>query len=145
MTRAPAATRTRDLPYRRRQVESYLVVRDLVVPAGEGRLGGGLDDRPLVVVAGEAADRVQVGEPGDRGEGDFAVLVAAQQLSAEEAGDRPQVLADFGFVVALVVGGPFSGRPATPDPRDHEAHSSRNAPLRQAARHARAPSAAPGR
>jgi BirA family transcriptional regulator, biotin operon repressor / biotin---[acetyl-CoA-carboxylase] ligase len=100
----------------------HLVVGGPIVPAGERRPRIVLDDRPLVVVAGEPANRVQVRKPGDGREDDFAALVAAQQLRAAEAADRFQVVADVRFVVTLVLVGPSLRRPPAPDPRDHAFH-----------------------
>jgi len=53
------------------------VVHGALVPPGERRSASVLDDGQFVVLAREAADGVQVGEPGDGGEGDFAALVTA--------------------------------------------------------------------
>src|SRR6185312_10849404 len=101
-------------------VHRDLMVGDALVPAAQRRPGRFLHDRPLIVGPGEAADRVEAGEPGDGGERDLAVLVPPQELRAAEPADRPQVLADFALVMPLVVTSPFRGRPAPPDPRDHD-------------------------
>ena len=55
-------------------MDGNLVVDDALVPAAECRPGDFLHDSLLVVGPGEVADRVQVCEPGDGGEGDFPVL-----------------------------------------------------------------------
>jgi len=96
-----------------------LVVRYALVPAAERRPGRVLDHRPLVVVPGELANRVQVREPGDGGEGDFPAFVPAQQLSAAEPAERLQVLADLSLIVTLVIVSSSRHRPPTPNPRDH--------------------------
>ena len=101
-------------------VHRNLMVGDALIPVAQCGPGRFLNDSALVVGPGEAADRVKVGEPGNGGEGDFAVLFPTQELRPAEPADRPEVLADFCLVMTLVITSPVQGRPAAPDPRDHD-------------------------
>ena len=102
-----------------RHLHRDFVVRDTLVPAAEGCPGGVLNYRALVVVPREPANRVQVGEPGNGGEGDLPAFVPAQQLGAAEPVHRRQVLANLCLVVTLIVVSPSRWRPPAPNPRDH--------------------------
>lgn len=88
-------------------VGGYLIVRDPFVPPAERLPSGILNDGQLVIVSGKAPGSIQAGEPGDGREHDFPAVIPAQKPGPAEAIDRPQVLADLGFVVTLVV---VSGR-----------------------------------
>jgi hypothetical protein len=102
-----------------RHLHRDFVVRDTLVPAAECRPGRVLDHRLLVVVPREPANRVQVREPGNGGEGDLPASVSAQQLGAAEPVHRRQVLANLCLVVTLIVVSPSRWRPPAPNPRDH--------------------------
>jgi hypothetical protein len=104
-----------------RHLHRDFVVRDTLVPAAERRLGRVLDHRLLVVVPRESANRVQVREPGNGGEGDLPAFGPAQQLGAAEPVHRRQVLANLCLVVTLIVVSPSRWRPPAPNPRDHAA------------------------
>ncbi|MGZ4434809.1 MAG: biotin--[acetyl-CoA-carboxylase] ligase [Trebonia sp.] len=94
-----------------RHLHRDFVVRDALVPAAERRLGRVLDQRLLVVVPREPANRVQVGEPGYGGEGDLPAFVPAQQLGAAEPVHRRQVLANLCLVVTLIIVSPVPVAP----------------------------------
>ena len=106
------------------------VIRDLVCPADDGvileaiaQAGKTGIDCPLgwpdAFADFVAAHRVHAGEPRDGGEHDLLAFIPAEQLGAAEAIDGPQVLADLGFVVMLVVIGGRPRRPSAPYPRKH--------------------------
>src|SRR6516225_4966018 len=95
------------------------MVRDPVVPAAQRPAGGVLHHSLLVVLASEAADSIYAGEERDRGELDLIASILAQQARAAEAADAPQVRADLGFVVTLIVLSRDPWCPSVPDSRDH--------------------------
>jgi hypothetical protein len=93
-----------------------------LVPPGQRSASRILEDRLLVVVTGETADRGDIGEPGNGGEHDLKTVIVPQQPRAEEAAHRSKVTAHLRLVVTLVVVGAFWRRPSVPHPRDHAAH-----------------------
>src|SRR5260370_20926980 len=93
------------------------MVRHPLVPPAESSPGGFLDDGMLVIVSGEAPDRVQAGEPGDGGEHDFPALAPAQEPGTAEPADCPQMFGDLRFVVTLVSVSGRLRRPSAPYPR----------------------------
>ena len=73
-----------------RHLHRDFVVRDTtLVPAAERCPGGVLDYRALVVVPREPANRVQVREPGNGGEGGLPAFVPAQQLGGRGTRSPP--------------------------------------------------------
>src|SRR5262249_26986940 len=57
------------------QFGDYLMVRDPLVPSGQGLPGRVLDDGLFVIFSGKFADGVQVGEERDGGEHDLPAIV----------------------------------------------------------------------
>src|SRR6185437_14685480 len=90
-----------------------------LVPAAQRLPRGFLDDGQFEIVSSKAADGVQAGEEGDRGEHDLWAIVPAQQTGTAKAADCAQVPADLSFVMTLIVIGGGQRRPSTPYARDH--------------------------
>lgn len=61
------------------EIDGNLVVRDAVIPSGEGVASGVLDDGSPVVRAGEREHVVDAGDEGAGGEHHLVTILAAEQ------------------------------------------------------------------
>jgi hypothetical protein len=85
-----------------------------VVVVREQRERLGLEDRHLVVGAGERANGVEGVEPGERDERDLAAVGTSQNLRAAKAGDRSHRREQLRHEELLVRVSVLSGRPTPP-------------------------------